>query len=162
MTVQSAQVMTSTMFPRYKIQAGLVYDYRLFQGNLNPRTGYFKHLANLELEFKLDSHVVEYLKRLIICGKPEEEVAEAEVKDEIKVKTDCIEDGVDAIADLSEVSVKKRNIDNHDIKLAYFWKKFDPVEEDHKKAVEILKTMEAPVRHKTQDESENAVEMFCL
>ena len=152
MTVQSAQVMTSTMFPRYKIQAGL-NDYRLFQGNLNPRTGYFKHLANLELEFKLDSHVVEYLKRLIICGKPEEEVAEAEVKDEIKVKTDCIEDGVD---------VKKRNIDNHDIKLAYFWKKFDPVEEDHKKAVEILKTMEAPIRHKTQDESENAVEMFCL
>ena len=68
-----------------------------------------------------------------------------------------LEDGIDAIANLTGLSIREVNET-----IDYFCQKFDPNEKDHKEAVEILNTNAVKIRHKTQDESESAIEMFNL
>merc|ERR1712173_159334 len=129
------------------------------------RTNYLRHTCSLE-----DSYIFKQKKeddegedRVIVFQEPHGEAVEVEkdVKSKQKEPTDFyrdtlrIEDGIDAIADLTGLSIQEVNDT-----LEYFCKKFDAAEEHHKKAVQTLKVGEVPIRHSSQDESEHAIEMF--
>ena len=68
-----------------------------------------------------------------------------------------LEDGIDATENLTGPSIREVNET-----MDYFWKKFDPNEKDHIEPVKILNPNAVKIRHKTQDESESAIEMFNL
>jgi len=117
----------------------------------NSKTDHLKHSCSLE-----DSYIFkqkktdldgENSKRVIIFQEPHGEAVEIDddVKSTKKATTDfyrdtlCMEDGIDAIADLTGLSIQEVNDT-----LAYFCDKFDAVEEQYKEAVGTLKVGDIP------------------
>lgn len=154
-----------------EINDDLIYTCPHCQVDFNTRTGYLKHTCNLQenLEYIFASKKEDFegqdSKKKIIFQEPHGEAVEvdSDMQDKKIDPNDFdrdtlrIEDGIDAIADLTGLSITEVNET-----LEYFCKKFDANEKDHKVAVETLKTGELPIKHKTQDESEHAIEMFNL
>ena len=122
----------------------LLYTCPLFLGIFKTRTGYFKHLTNVEHDFKLESEErdIQFRNKMRATS--------------FSKQSWCKEGDIEYIRSLSS-----RPATSHKT-LEYFCRMFDPVEKDHKEAVEILRSVRVPIRHKTQDESEDAIEMFCL
>ena len=155
--------------PTQSKQDDKVYKCPKCSGLFNNRTTFLKH-ACAALDDIVDEIVClegnSQTEKKIVFKEPHGEAVEVEDDATVLCKGESdfyrdtlkLEVGLDAIANLTGLSLTEVNET-----LDYFCQKFDPNEQDHKEAVEILNADGAiKIRHKTQDQSENAIEMFYL